>query len=170
MRGGVDLNETIPENETHSLDIGELNLDDVSFGSQGSLHLSDLDSQLGMNDVENTTEQDISQIENIPHFDLDEHDLNMDDYSLNLSDLDTTNTTNDSGNTTREDISFGGRKHKRRITKKRRSKKCKKTRKNKRKQRGGVCYGNGVGANNYEPNYSIYNTNMLKLFPYKPVN
>jgi hypothetical protein len=33
--------------------------------------------------------------------------------------------------------------------------------------RGGMCYGNGVGANSYDPNYSIYNTNMLKLFPYK---
>ena len=36
-----------------------------------------------------------------------------------------------------------------------------------RKQRGGMCYGNGVGANSYDPNYSIYNTNMLKLFPYR---
>jgi len=37
-----------------------------------------------------------------------------------------------------------------------------------RKQRGGICYGNGVGANNYDPNFSIYNTNELQLFPYKP--
>jgi hypothetical protein len=36
-----------------------------------------------------------------------------------------------------------------------------------RKQRGGTCYGNGVGANSYDPNYSIYNTNMLNLFPYR---
>ena len=36
-----------------------------------------------------------------------------------------------------------------------------------RKQKGGQCYGNGVGANSNEPNYSIYNTNLLKLFPYK---
>lgn len=43
----------------------------------------------------------------------------------------------------------------------------KKGKKTTRKQRGGTCYGNGVGANNYDPNYSIYNTNMLKLFPYK---
>jgi hypothetical protein len=33
---------------------------------------------------------------------------------------------------------------------------------------GGTCYGRGVGANNYDPNYTIYNTNLLKLFPYKP--
>jgi len=37
-----------------------------------------------------------------------------------------------------------------------------------RKQRGGTCYGNGVGANNYDPNFSIYNTRELTLFPYKP--
>jgi hypothetical protein len=44
----------------------------------------------------------------------------------------------------------------------------KKTRKNKKhRQRGGQCYGRGVGSNSYDPNYSIYNTNMLKLFPYK---
>lgn len=36
-----------------------------------------------------------------------------------------------------------------------------------RKQKGGTCYGTGVGANNYDPNYSIYNTNMLRLFPYR---
>jgi len=35
-----------------------------------------------------------------------------------------------------------------------------------RKQKGGMCYGRGYGANTYDPNYSIFNTNMLKLFPY----
>ena len=34
--------------------------------------------------------------------------------------------------------------------------------------KGGRCFGNGVGANSNEPNFSIYNTNTLKLFPYKP--
>ena len=51
-----------------------------------------------------------------------------------------------------------------------------KSRKNKRKSRknnrrrtlkGGQCYGRGIGANNYDPNYSIFNTNALKQFPYK---
>jgi hypothetical protein len=37
-----------------------------------------------------------------------------------------------------------------------------------RKQRGGNCYGNGVGANAYDPNYSIYNTTQLQMFPYRP--
>ena len=39
-----------------------------------------------------------------------------------------------------------------------------------RKQRGGTCYGNGVGANTGDPNFSIYNTRELELFPYKPTN
>ena len=37
-----------------------------------------------------------------------------------------------------------------------------------RNLRGGTCYGSGVGANNYDPNFSIYNTRELELFPYKP--
>ena len=37
-----------------------------------------------------------------------------------------------------------------------------------RKQRGGTCYGTGVGANSMENNFSVFNTNQLKLFPYKP--
>jgi hypothetical protein len=63
----------------------------------------------------------------------------------------------------------GGSKKRRRISRKNRksSRKNRKTRKNRRKQRGGTCYGNGVGANSSNPNYSIYNTNMLKLFPYR---
>jgi hypothetical protein len=39
-----------------------------------------------------------------------------------------------------------------------------------RKQRGGTCFGNGVGANTGDPNFSIYNTRALQLFPYKPAN
>jgi hypothetical protein len=37
-----------------------------------------------------------------------------------------------------------------------------------KKLRGGNRFGgNNIGANCYDPNFSIYNTNMLKLFPYK---
>jgi hypothetical protein len=43
-----------------------------------------------------------------------------------------------------------------------------KRRRKSRKQRGGMCFGNGVGANNYDPNFSIYNTRELTLFPYNP--
>jgi hypothetical protein len=37
-----------------------------------------------------------------------------------------------------------------------------------RKMRGGARFGTGVGANNSDPNYSIFNTRALSLFPYKP--
>jgi hypothetical protein len=59
---------------------------------------------------------------------------------------------------------MGGRKR-RRTMKKRRTTKKRTTKK--RSQRGGKCYGSGVGANAYDPNYSIYNTNELQLFPYR---
>ncbi len=55
---------------------------------------------------------------------------------------------------------------KRRYTNNKRT--SKRIRRNSRKQRGGVCYGNGVGSNNYDPNFSIHNTRELQLFPYKP--
>lgn len=124
----------------------------------------------------------------IPHADDDVHDMDLsfngDDGSLHLSDL---NVSQDSmrANTTVPDDSYnnsqmsdgsmsslfsenesfasetGGKKRRRKSHRKiKRGKKS-------RKQKGGMCYGNGVGANSYDPNYSIYNTNMLKLFPYK---
>jgi hypothetical protein len=50
----------------------------------------------------------------------------------------------------------------------RKSKKNNKRTRRRRNLRGGTCYGSGVGANNYDPNFSIYNTKELQLFPYKP--
>ena len=85
--------------------------------------------------------------------------------SLHLSDLESTYTDK-----TPMDMSIGGRKHKSYGKTKKGKKSLKynrKSRKQKGKQKGGRCFGNGVGANSYEPNYSIYNTNMLKLFPYR---
>jgi hypothetical protein len=37
-----------------------------------------------------------------------------------------------------------------------------------RGKKGGMCYGRGVGMNAYDPNFSIYNTRELELFPYRP--
>ncbi len=113
-----------------------------------------------------------NELSAIPHADDDIHDIDIsgsldDSFSsqgtMNINEL---NRSNSSGYTTSEDRSFdefGGRRR-RRNTKKKHGKKSRKT----RKQRGGMCFGKGVGANSYDPNYSIYNTNMLKLFPYKP--
>ena len=65
---------------------------------------------------------------------------------------------------------MGGRRRTRKGRKGKKSKKSKKSRKSRktRKMRGGALFGTGVGANNYDPNYSIYNTRELSLFPYKP--
>ena len=57
---------------------------------------------------------------------------------------------------------YGGRRMRRMRSKKMRSKKLRKT------YKGGACYGNGVGANSFDPNYSIFNTRELQLFPYIP--
>jgi hypothetical protein len=55
----------------------------------------------------------------------------------------------------------GGRRRKIRKSRKyRKSRKC---------YKGGAHYGTGVGANCYDPNFSIYNTRELTLFPYRPV-
>lgn len=85
--------------------------------------------------------------------------------TMNSDELNTSNMSGYTSNPDDSDNEVGGRRR-RRITKKRHVKKSRKT----RKQRGGMCFGNGVGANSYDPNYSIYNTNMLKLFPYRTTN
>lgn len=86
--------------------------------------------------------------------DIDNDEMPM----LNISDLE----LND------EKMS-GGKKRK--TNKKRKTlKRGKRTRMRSRKQRGGMCFGTGVGANNYDPNFSIYNTRELSLFPYRPTN
>ena len=122
----------------------------------------------------------------IPHAHYDDHTMDMDvdldesfgsdnhsQGSLHMSDLDASQHSDASGYTTNEDESFevGGR---RRTMKKRKGRKTRKTGKTNgrktRRQRGGTCYGNGVGANNYDPSWSIYNTRELTLFPYKPTN
>jgi len=114
-----------------------------------------------------------NQIDAIPHATDDIHDIDMDESfnsqgTMNLNEL---SRNSDSGYTTREDISFDefGGKKRRRISKKNNKNKRRRTRRNSssRNLKGGMCFGSGVGSNNYDPNYSIYNTNMLKLFPYK---
>lgn len=60
--------------------------------------------------------------------------------------------------------------YKKKTTNRNKTKKNSKRKTKLRKQRGGLCFGNGVGANSYEPNNSIYNTRELSLFPYKVAN
>ena len=178
MKGGndsiIENIEVIPSSgETHDLDLDEsLHLDQNdlnelhdsfdtdTFSSQGSLHISDLEPNSSLN----TTKESYQSIDSID----DSLGLNQSIDSNTFEPLHINDLESSSVNTTMEDNSIGGKKY-RKSYKKRHGKKGKKTRKNRRKQKGGVCYGSGVGANNYDPNYSIYNTNMLKLFPYKPI-
>jgi hypothetical protein len=51
-----------------------------------------------------------------------------------------------------------------------RRRKIRKSRKYRKSYKGGAHYGTGVGANCYDPNFSIYNTRELSLFPYRPTN
>lgn len=103
---------------------------------------------------------DWSEVSSIPGHD-DDNTIAIDDISFSSDDTD----ANTDANTDNEDNTFGGKKRKSKKSRKsRKSRKSKKT----RKQKGGMCYGTGVGANYNNPNYSIYNTELLELFPYKP--
>ena len=147
-------------------DNDELNLSGISNNSEMHNLDDDLDNPL-LNDSMNTTRENISQFDEP----LNESYEYNEDGSLHLSDLDDS-TNNDSVNTTREEESFGGKKKKRKTMKKTKGRKgkkaAKKTMKKRRAQKGGQCFGNGVGANSYDPNNSIYNTSELQLFPYRP--
>jgi hypothetical protein len=117
-----------------------------------------------------------NQLSDIPHAADDIHDIDIMDDSFNSQgtmNLNELSRNSDSGYTTSEDRSlfdeFGG-KGRRRISRKNNTRKRRTTRRNSKRNltlKGGMCFGRGVGANSYDPNYSIYNTNMLKLFPYK---
>jgi hypothetical protein len=150
----------------------ELNISNISGDSDNDLNESfNLDNSFSNDDSMNTTRESINGSINNGN-----DSFGTEGSSLNLSDLNTSNASNSSMNTTREEDSFGGKKERRKTMKKqkRRTTKKQKRRTTKKrkgiKQRGGTCYGNGVGANNYDPNFSIHNTNLLKLFPYKPTN
>ena len=108
---------------------------------------------------------------------------NMDIYNddagqMNMNELDMDIDQEGTDNEADSDDDMNGGRKKRRTMKKRKGRKTRKlgrkngrkTSRKSRKQRGGVCYGNGVGANNYDPNFSIYNTRELTLFPYNPTN
>jgi len=105
----------------------------------------------------------------IPHDANDNHNLDM-NQSLDLSgetsvaDDSMNNTTDNSMNSTNASMNAGRRM--KRHTKKHNLKSGHK--KSHRRLRGGTLFGTGYGANCNDPNYSIYNTNLTKLFPYRP--
>lgn len=145
-----DDNIPFAEDDIHNIDDNDLSL---SFdNSQGSLHLSDLNVTNDSMDA-NTTMADESN--------LSQTSTVLDDpfNSSQISDISMpSNFSNDESFTNET----GGKKRRKKT-----HRKTKRGRKS-RKQRGGMCYGSGVGANSYDPNFSIYNTRQLELFPYRP--
>jgi hypothetical protein len=66
---------------------------------------------------------------------------------------------------------YGGRrmrKSRRRRSRNHKFRKSGRKMRSRKTYKGGACYGNGVGANAFDPNNSIFNTRELQLFPYKP--
>jgi len=131
-------------------------------------------------DNDENNENDLSGIgsENGSENDMSVGSFGSDDNNLNnnIDDISEDSIVSDQGDTTREDSddelyladlqdNQGGRRRKTR-----KGRKGRKTRKGKKskKQRGGMRYGTGVGSNCFDPNFSIYNTPTLSLFPYKP--
>jgi hypothetical protein len=109
------------------------------------------------------------------HMDMDNDDDHMDLAGpMNLNELDVGSDYAATDSEADSDDDMNGGRRRKRTMKKRKGRKTRKTgRKNgrrTRRQKGGVCYGNGVGANSYDPNFSIYNTRELTLFPYRPTN
>lgn len=131
--------------EVHYLDMSNLNLTDRT---PEVLNLSDLNDNTTLTGYttspENSFDFTNSNIFSTPN-------NSQDDVSLDFS-------TSDGSL-----YSLGGYRRKKSVN----HKKIKKQRHTK-KQKGGKCYGNGVGSNNNSPNWSIYNTNLSTLFPYKP--
>lgn len=122
----------------------------ISQDSQNGplLNLSDLQAPEGEADA-------------IPQDANDNHNLDM-NQSLDLSGE--TSAADDSMNSTNASMNAGRRmmRHsKKRVSNLRRKK-------SHRRLRGGAMYGTGYGANCNDPNYSVYNTNLTKLFPYRP--
>ena len=115
-------------------------LDISDISDEGSLHNLSIGS-INNTDSMDTTRESFSSFGSLDSLD-NGSGLNPSDLNLDMNDDD-------------ESRSLGGKKRK--------------TRKYRKSYKGGACYGTGVGANCYDPNFSIYNTRELQLFPYRPV-
>jgi hypothetical protein len=128
-----------------------------------------------LNDVNNEAENEEDENQPLPEFnnnvenDIDNHmDLNMifeQGPGLNIQDLGPY-----SPKSVTEEPSGGRRirKSRRRRSRNHKFRKSGRRMRSRKTYKGGACYGNGVGANAFDPNNSIYNTRELQLFPYKP--
>lgn len=156
LNNDFDINLDFDDNNSNSMNTtrenNSINMDD-SFNSQNSLHLSDLE-------VTNSS-----------------RDTTRENMSFGGKSRKRKNNKNKKRKTIRKRKGKTIRRHKRRVTKRHRT----------RKMRGGnvdelssadfnpnLAYdskqngGRNIGANCNDPNFSIYNTRELTLFPYNP--
>jgi hypothetical protein len=174
------------KNKKGGLDDYDLN---ASFDQGQPLSLDDLNGN-----VEN--EDQINHVNNLPIVNNENNENNYDDIAndagpMDINELATPPPNPEDGVTDTEmdtddenDDYLGGRKTRknrkstkkqrktnknRKTTKRRKPSKGKKTNKGRktRKQRGG---GYGTNCAQSDPNFSIYNTRELTLFPYRPTN
>jgi len=165
-----------PDNNENDLsEIGSENGSDVNNVSVGSFAFENDD----LSDIGDDNSQH-NMSDNSIVFDQDDLDNNLNDNIDDVSEGSIDPYDDDEGNTTNErsslmdiaELNFGGRRRTRKGRKGKKTRKGKKSKKTRKmrghKQRGGMRYGTGVGANCFDPNLSIYNTPALSLFPYKP--
>ena len=162
-----------PDNNENDLsEIGSENGSDVNNVSVGSFAFENDDlSDIG---DDNNSQHNISD-DSFDFYPDDDLDNNLNN---NIDDISEDSIVSDQGDTTREDSDDelyledlqGGRRRTRKGRKGRKTRKGRKGKKGRKtkKQRGGMRYGTGVGANCFDPNFSFYNTPTLSLFPYKP--
>ena len=152
MQQDLHIDDLQVDNQNGDLNIDDLQVDDEG---EGGVDLNEAFIQDNNNAELNNSGETDPELGSFS-FDDDDDGLeeNVEDMDLHLNE--------------EEDNQQGGKGRKGRKTRKgRKGRKGKKSRKTK-KQRGGMRYGTGVGANCFDPNYSIYNTPALTLFPYKP--
>ena len=135
-----------------------------NIGSQSVSQISQSDNSLDSSTPSTLNLSDLGDA--IPQDVNDTHDMDMSGDNLDMSGVTDEPSMNESeiSMNANENPHAGGRR--RRRTKKRMSN----IRRNKsyRKVKGGATmYGTGYGANCSNPNFSIYNTNLTKLFPYR---
>jgi hypothetical protein len=145
-----NLHDELPE--LHNIGSDSESVSQISQ-SDNSLDSSN-PSTLNLSDLGDAIPQDVN----------DTHDMDMSGDNLDMSGVTDEPSMNESEISMNANDPIGGRR--RRRTKKRMSN----IRRNKsyRKVKGGATmYGTGYGANCSNPNFSIYNTNLTKLFPYR---
>jgi hypothetical protein len=146
-----------PQNEMQQ----DLHIDDLQVDNQnGDLNIDDLQGEEGEGEGDLNAafiqDDNNNELNNSGETDPEQGSFSFDEDEEEPGELGWNDQPNNQA---------AGKRRKTRKTRK--GKKSKKSRKS-RKQRGGMRYGTGVGSNCFEPNYSIYNTPALSLFPYKP--